>query len=68
MEAESALVGISLVWSHGLGRSSLPLRLELPPIVYSMNKRLTHRLNLLLYSTALVLCTSDALDWFLNPH
>jgi hypothetical protein len=50
VEAESAPAGISLVWSHGLGRGSLPLRSRLPTTVHSTNERLTRRLDLLLYS------------------
>jgi hypothetical protein len=54
VEAESAPAGISLVWSHVLGRGSLPLHPELPPVVHSMHERLTRRIDLLLYSTALL--------------
>jgi hypothetical protein len=50
VEAESAPAGISLVWSHVLGRGSLPLRPELPPVVHSTHERLTRRLDLLLHN------------------
>jgi hypothetical protein len=52
VEAESAPDGISLVWSHVLGRGSLPLCPELPPVVHvhSTHERLTRRLDLLLYN------------------
>jgi hypothetical protein len=51
VEAESAPAGISLVWSYVLGRGSLPLHPELPPVVHSIHERLTLRLDLLLDST-----------------
>ena len=38
MEAEFALDAFSLVWSHVLGRGSLPLRPELPPLYIARMK------------------------------
>ena len=48
VEAESAPAGISLVWSHVLGRGGLPLRPELPSVVHRTYEKLPRRLHLYL--------------------
>ena len=55
VEAGSLPAAFSLVWSHVLGRGSLPLRPELPSIVYRTHERLTRRRHLPLHSVHLVL-------------
>ena len=60
MEAESAPAAVSLVQSHVLGRGSLPLRPELPPVVHRTHERLTRRLRILLHNTKCLLFNYEA--------
>jgi hypothetical protein len=53
VEAESAPTGISLVWSHVLGRGSLPLYPELPPVVQYIAYMGDSPADLTFYSTIL---------------